>query len=73
MKFGFFAKTTRAKAFRHWASQFLTKGVKQLRTQHEKAERKISRLEKKWQETETYLEVVNEESHRISQVLMGEI
>ena len=73
VKFGFFAKTTRAKAFRHWASQFLTRGVKQLRAQYAKAERKISRLEKKWRETEDYLEVVNEGSHQISHMLMGEI
>lgn len=73
VKFGFFAKTTRAKAFRHWASQFLTKGVKQLRAQNEKAERRIRRLEKKNAEWETYLEVVKGDSHQVSHALMCEI
>jgi prophage antirepressor-like protein len=73
VKFGFFAKTIRAKAFRHWASQFLTKGVKQLRALHEKTERRIRRLEKKDAEWETYLEVMKGDSHQVSHALMCEI
>jgi len=73
VKFGFFAKTIRAKAFRHWASEFLTKGVKQLRAQHEKAERRIRRLERKNAEWETCLEVMKGDSHQVSHALMCEI
>ena len=45
VKFGFFAKTKRAKAFRHWASRFLTEGVKRLKDRHEADQKRVLDLE----------------------------
>ena len=87
VKFGFFAKTIRAKAFRHWASQFLTKGVKQVLVRIRELERgrfpepgtarkaiqKIKRLEKKVEKLELDLEVSDGAGRCIIQNLTSEL